>query len=257
MKGLEGKVALLTGGGEGVGRTIALALAARGVRVVVTGRNERALGETVGEIAYGGGKARHLVGDVRDAAHVEAATLRAIEVFGSLDIVIANEGEHGRVALGTDVARAEVILTTNLVGTYHAFDAAARHMKGPGRLVATSSVVDSTTAGHAAVRASKAGILGLVHATALELAQRQITCNAVFPGAVDTDTNEKLLAAIAAENGKSKDEVRAEAVASLPLGRFLEPEEVADVVLFLCSASAAGITGQTIALGAGAPATVF
>jgi NAD(P)-dependent dehydrogenase (short-subunit alcohol dehydrogenase family) len=146
---------------------------------------------------------------------------------------------------------------TNLLGTYHAFDAAARHMKGPGRLIATSSAIDSATSGHAAVSASKAGILGLVRATALELAPRRIACNAVIPGTVDSEVNEKRLAALAAENGKTKDEVRAEAAAGLPLGRLVQPEEVADVILFLCSTSGEGITGQTIAIGAGAPATIL
>ncbi len=82
MRTLEGKTALVTGGGKGIGRAIALALSARGVRVVVTGRQERALGETVGEIAHGGGKARHLAGDVRDPAHLAAAVARAHDVFG-------------------------------------------------------------------------------------------------------------------------------------------------------------------------------
>lgn len=260
MKGLDGKVAVLTGGGEGVGRSIALALAARGVRVLVTGRNERALGETVGEIAYGGGKARHLAGDARDPAHVEAAALRAIEVFGGLDIVIANEGEDARADLGTDVARAGAILTTNLVGTYHAFDAGARHMKGAGRLIAISSADHVDADGHeglgaargrAAFRASRAGILGLVRAAALELAPRGITSNAVLAGPVDAGASEERLAAFAAEQGKTK----AEVLAAVPPGRLLAPEEVADLVVWLCSPAADGITGQSIAIGAGAYAS--
>src|SRR5262245_12371657 len=84
MRTLDGQVALVTGGGKGIGRAIALALGARGVRVVITGREEKALGETVGEIAHGGGKARHLAGDVRDATHLDAAVTRAIDTFGGL-----------------------------------------------------------------------------------------------------------------------------------------------------------------------------
>lgn len=90
MAGLDGKIALITGGGSEVGRAIALALAARGAKVVVTGRSERALGETVGEIAYGGGKARHVVADVTKSAEFTAAAQRATEVFGGLDILVFN-----------------------------------------------------------------------------------------------------------------------------------------------------------------------
>jgi len=85
---LDGKVALVTGGGEGIGKAVALALAARGVRVVVTGPDERAIAETVGEIASGGGKARHLAGDDREVAQIEAAARKAVDVFGALDIIV-------------------------------------------------------------------------------------------------------------------------------------------------------------------------
>lgn len=253
MKGLDGKVALITGGGDAVGRSIALALAARGVRVVVTGSDERALGETVGEIAYGGGKARHLAGDPTSAAHLEAAVARAVEVFGGLDIVVTSANEADRVELGSEPARAEPVLAASLLGASRAFAAAASRMKGPGRLVATSSAPsDAGAVGYAALSASKAGIAGLVRAAALELAPRKITCNAVLTGCVETDVSEKRLAAIAAAQGKSKDEVRATAVAALPLGRFVQPEEVAELVLFLCSSAGDAITGQAIAIGADA-----
>src|SRR5688572_5503975 len=108
MRSLEGQVALVTGGGAALGRASALALAARGVRIVVTGPGEKALGETVGEIAHAGGKARHVVGDPRDAAHLATAAARALEVFGGLDIVVdassgdaadENAGDRGSIAL--------------------------------------------------------------------------------------------------------------------------------------------------------------
>lgn len=255
LKGLDGKVALVTGGGKGIGRSIALALAARGVRIVVTGRDERALGETVGEIVYGGGKARHVPGDVRDAAHLSAAVDRAVEVFDGLDIVIANAGQSGRVDLGDDLARAEAILSTNLMGAYYTFDAAAKRMKGPGRLIAMSSVLAKLgVAGHAAYCASKAGILGLVRATAHELAPRKITCNAVLPGWVDTAMGENGVREIATRDGKTPEEAKAAECAAVPLGRFLEPEEVADLVLFLCSSSGDAITGQALSICGGATA---
>ncbi|MCW5833625.1 MAG: SDR family oxidoreductase [Labilithrix sp.] len=226
MKGLDGKVALVTGGGKGIGRSIALALSARGVRVVVTGRDEKALGETVGEIAYGGGKARHLCGDVRDPAHAAAAIDRAVEVFDGLDIVVANAGQSGRADLGgDDLARAEAILATNLMGAYYTFDAAAKRMKGPGRLVATSGVLaELGVAGYAASRAGGAGVLGLVRATADELAPRRITCNAVVCGWVDTLSASEArdpASRRGAEKRKTEEEAKAAAVA--PLGRLPSP----------------------------------
>jgi NAD(P)-dependent dehydrogenase (short-subunit alcohol dehydrogenase family) len=253
---LEGQVALVTGGGKGIGRAIALALAARGVRVVVTGRDERALGEAVGEIAHGGGKARHLAGDVRDAAHLEAAVDRAVSTFGALDIAIANAGVSGRVALdAADQSRALTILETNLVGAYSTFSAALRRMKGPGRLIAVSSVLAKFgVPGYAAYCASKAGILGLVRAAAHEAADRQITANAIVPGWVETEMAEAGLREIASGTRKTCDEVKADAVRAFPLGRFIEPAEVAELVVFLCSSAGDAITGQAISICGGSTA---
>ena len=229
MWSLEGKTALVTGGGKGIGRAIALALSARGVRVVVTGRQERALGETVGEIAHGGGKARHLAGDVRDPKHLAAAVERAVETFGGLDLVIANAGLPGRVELGAaDLAAAEAVLHTNLMGAYYTFNAAVPRMKGPGRLIAVGNALSEVGApGYAAYCASKAGILGLCRAVAHEVAPRKITCNAVVPGFLQED---------GVEFSRS------------PLGRRVEPEEVAALVVFLCSAAADVVTGQALSV---------
>jgi 3-hydroxybutyrate dehydrogenase len=258
MKGLEGKVALVTGGGKGIGRAISLRLAAGGARVLVTGRDEKALGETVGEIAHGGGKARHLAGDVRDPAHLASAVKKAVEAFSSdgLDIVIANAGQSGRVDLGSpDLDRAEAILRTNLMGAYYTFNAAIPQVKSGGRLIATSSVLAKFgVPGYAAYCASKAGILGLVRAMAHEMGDRKITANAIVPGWVDTDMSELGLSEIAKAEGKTKEEVKATAVTRFPLGRFLEPSEVAELVAFLCSPAADGITGQAISICGGATA---
>jgi NAD(P)-dependent dehydrogenase (short-subunit alcohol dehydrogenase family) len=123
MKDLHGRVALVTGADEDVGKAVALALAARGARVVVMGRDERALAETVGEIACGGGKARHVAGDVRDPKHVAAAVERATEVFGGLDIVVGCAAETTGLELGAGFVPPVAIdvsargITCNAVGS--------------------------------------------------------------------------------------------------------------------------------------------
>jgi NAD(P)-dependent dehydrogenase (short-subunit alcohol dehydrogenase family) len=252
---LEGQVALVTGGGKGIGQAISLALAARGARVVVTGRSERELGEVVGEIVHAGGQARHLAGDVRDPAHARAATARAIDTWGRLDLVVANAGISGSVAMGEagGAERAKAMLDTNLLGAYLTFDAALAVMRGPGRLVATSSVLGKFgVAGQAAYCASKAGLHGLVRAVAAEVGARGITCNAVCPGWVDTSMARARFQELADEAKTTYDAAREAASKSAPLGRFIEAEEVAEVVVFLCSRGAEAITGQAISICGGA-----
>jgi NAD(P)-dependent dehydrogenase (short-subunit alcohol dehydrogenase family) len=252
---LEGQVALVTGGGKGIGEAIALGLSARGARVLVTGRSERELGEIVGEIVHGGGQARHLAGDVRDPAHARAAVARAIDTWGRLDLVVANAGVAGNVALGETggAERAKDILDTNLFGTYLAFDAALAVMRGPGRLLAISSVLGKFgVAGQAAYCASKAGLHGLVRAVAAEVGGRGITCNAICPGWVDTAMARLRIAEIAGEAKTTYEAAREDAAKSAPLGRFVEAEEVADLVAFLCSRAGDAVTGQALSICGGA-----
>jgi len=249
-----GQVALVTGGGKGIGRAIALELAGRGAQVLVTGRDERALGEAVGEIAFGGGQGRHLAGDVRDPAHARASVARAIDTWGRLDVVVANAGVTASAAMGEagGADRARAVFETNLEGAYYVFDAAIAVMRGPGRLIAISSVLGKFgVAGSAAYCASKAGLHGLVRAVAAEVGSRGITCNAVAPGWVDTEMARGRLAAIAEQTRSTYEAVRAEAMADTPIGRFVEPEEVARVVAFLCGAGAGAITGQALSVCGG------
>jgi NAD(P)-dependent dehydrogenase (short-subunit alcohol dehydrogenase family) len=243
---LAGQVAWVTGAGRGIGRSIALELAARGVKVLVTGRAERPLGEVVGEIAFQGGAARHL----------DAAAARAIELWGRLDIVVANAGLGGPAPLtADDPGRSIAILETNLTGSFLTFRAAARAMKGPGALVAVSSVLGKFgVAEYAAYCASKAGVQGLVRATALELGPRGITANAICPGWVDTEMAREGIAAMAEQRGISEKQAKQEACERFPLGRFLEPEEVARFVVFLAGPDGRGITGQSLSICGGSTA---
>ncbi len=253
-RSLEGQVALVTGGGKGIGRAIALELSGNGARVLVTGRGEKALGEVVGEVVHGGGQGRHVAGDVRDAAHVREAVARAVETWGRLDVVVANAGIAGTVAMGEPggIARAKEILETNLLGTYLVFDAALAVMRGPGRLIAISSVLGKFgVPGQAAYCASKAGLHGLVRAVAAEVGPRGVTCNALCPGWVDTEMARSRVAELAAEEKTSYDEARESALGATPLGRFVESAEVARLVVFLCSPAADAITGQALSVCGG------
>lgn len=253
---LEGKVAWVTGGGRGIGRAIALELAGRGARVLVSGRDERRLGEAVGEIVYQRGKARHIVADVRDAAQMDRAAALAVEAWGRLDVVVANAGISGRAPLAeADPALLLDVVQTNLVGTMLTFAAALRVMKGPGRLVAMSSVLGKLgVPDHGAYCASKAGIQGLVRALAHEVGPRRITVNAVCPGWVDTDMAAAGIARIAESTGVTEDAAKRAATSAFPLGRFLEPEEIARFVAFVAGPETDGLTGQSLSVCGGATA---
>jgi NAD(P)-dependent dehydrogenase (short-subunit alcohol dehydrogenase family) len=158
-RSLSGQVALVTGAGGGVGRSVALLLASYGVSVVAVGASEQALGEVVGEAVCGGGKARHVVGDVRDPGTLSRAVERAVDVFGGLDIAVASLG------------------STSVLGASHAFGAALRAMRDGGRLIAMSVV-----ASDAGALGEHAGVVGLVREVALEVGPRRITCNAICAG---------------------------------------------------------------------------
>lgn len=253
---LADKVAWVTGGSRGIGRAIAVHLAGAGAKVVVTGRSERGLGETVGEIAYQGGKAVHLVADVRDAKAMKAAAAHAKATFGGLDIVVANAGLSGTTPLvDGDLSVMEDIVTTNLLGTLYTFRAAASVMDGAGSLVAMSSVLGKFgVPEYGAYCASKSGIQGLVRALAHELGPRKITVNAVCPGWVETDIADLGIARMAESMGKTAADAKAQATSAFPLGRFLDPDEVAWFVVFLAGPSGVAFTGQALSICGGATA---
>ena len=253
---LADKVAWVTGGSRGIGRAIAVHLAGAGAKVLVTGRSERGLGETVGEIAYQGGKAAHLVADVRDPAAMQAAAEHAKATFGGLDVVVANAGVSGTTPLvDGDLSQMQDIVATNLLGTLYTFRAAAAVMSRAGRLVAMSSVLGKFgVPEYGAYCASKAGVQGLVRALAHELGPRKITVNAVCPGWVETDMADLGIRKMAESMGTSEGEAKAEATSAFPLGRFLDPDEVARFVVFLAGPSGDAFTGQALSICGGATA---
>lgn len=241
---LEGKVALVTGGGRGIGRATAERFAREGARVVVSDLEAGPAEETVQVIRKAGGEAVAVAGDVAKRADAQAMVQAAVESFGRLDIVVNNAGIT-RDALTVRIKEGEVrmmseedweaVLAVNLKGTWLVSQAAAAVMipQQSGRVINTASVAARGNIGQANYSASKAGVIGLTRTLALEWARYNITVNCVAPGAVKT----RMTAAI-------PDKIMARLLERIPLGRMAEPEEIAAVHTFLASDEAAYITGQ-------------
>lgn len=253
----DGWHAVVTGAGTGIGRAIALRLASEGARLSLLARNAARLEETANEIrARGGAAALVLPLDVRDRAAVESRFAEAREKQGPIRACVANSGIGGPNGPGAAADRFDDLVATNLSGTYACFRAAERHLATgpePRHLVAIASILARIgVAGYTGYCASKAGILGLVRALAMELAPAQVQVNAVCPGWVDTEMAREGIEGIARAAQRTFDEARAIAMQDVPLGRMSAPEDVAGVVAWLFSPDARGVTGQGIDVNGGA-----
>lgn len=244
---LQGLTSIVTGGGQGIGRAIAQVFAAAGARVLVATRTEKTGAETVELIRAAGGDAQLLVVDFVSRAASKAAVDAALRWFGSLDIVVHNAAvfPHQRIETFTDEAL-DAALTVNLKTAFWLAQIAYPHLRSSrqGRLLFTSSVTGPRTAipGLAHYGASKAGLNGFIRSAALEFASVGITVNGVEPGLVRTPAIEA-----------HTDEGRfAEMAAMIPVGKLGDPTDIADVMLFLASAQAKFVTGQTIIADGGA-----
>jgi len=243
MAGLEGRVALVTGSSRGLGRAIALRLAARGATVVAAARGDHAAG-VVEEIRAAGGQAEIASADVTDEAAVAALVARALERFGRIDILVNNAGiTRDQLMLRMKREDWDAVIATNLTAAFTCVQAVLKTMvrQRSGRIVNVTSIVgQSGNAGQANYAASKAGLIGFTKSLALEVASRNITVNAVAPGLIDTDMTRAI-----------SDGAQAEWAERIPLKRLGTPADVAGAVEFLVSDEAAYITGHVLAVNGG------
>jgi NAD(P)-dependent dehydrogenase (short-subunit alcohol dehydrogenase family) len=249
MAGVDGRIALVTGAGRGIGKVTAELLADRGARVMAVARSEA-------ELAALG--LDYVVADLGTGAGCEQAIAAAEQRLGPVDILVCNHGmgsAHERVIWKQDSALWDETMRINLDGPFHLSRRVTAGMveRGYGRLVYTSSTAGQVAefAG-SAYTSSKHGLLGLMRSVAQDAGPHNVTSNAVLPGWVRTDMAERSAAAEAQERGVTVDEIWAERDKLYPPGRVVTPLEVAEVIAFLASEEASGVNGEaiTVALGA-------
>lgn len=251
---LVGKHALVTGGATGIGFAIAQALVAQGVKVTIAGRTASALELAVDKLRDGG-QIDYVVMDVSSADSVSGAFWHAAQVYGDIDILVNNAGQASSASfLNTSEEQWQQMLAVNLTGTFLCSQQALPAMlkNGWGRIINVASTAGLKGYAYvAAYCAAKHGVIGMTRALAMEVANKGVTVNAVCPGYTETDIVKQAVANIVAKTGRSEEQARAELAAGNPQKRLIQPEEVADAVLWLCSPASAAQNGQAIAVAGG------
>lgn len=249
---LDGKTAIVTGGGRGLGRYMAEALSDAGASVVLCSRKKEPLTEVQREIEAGGGRALAVELDVTDEESVEGVVSAAAESFGSVDVVVNNSGATwGAPPEEMPLERFDQVMRVNVRGTFLMSQAAGRRMieTGAGGAIINISSVAGLVGGHpdymqtVGYNSSKGAIISMTRDLATSWAQRNITVNAIAPGWFPTRMSRGLI-----------EKFEKEMLANIPLGRFGAPEDLKGVVIFLASPAASYVTGQTIVVDGGATA---
>ncbi|MEI8138917.1 MAG: 3-oxoacyl-[acyl-carrier-protein] reductase [bacterium] len=244
MATMTGKVALVTGAARGIGQAIAKKLAGEGCDVALCDLKAEWLTETVGLIEAMGRKVKCFEVDVGNAAAVDAAVNGAVKEFGKIDILVNNAGiTKDTLMIRMSEQDWDAVLTVNLKGTFLFTKAVARPMmkQRTGAIVNVASIIGLIgNAGQCNYAASKAGVIALTKSAAKELAARNVRVNAVAPGFIETKMTEAL-----------PEEVRTKMLGAIPMGRFGQPEDVANVVLFLASDMSSYMTGQVLPICGG------
>ena len=238
---------LVTGGGRGIGRAIALAFAEPGAVVAVAARTRTELENTAAAIHARGAQAVVLALDISDEDAVARGFEKLQAVTPALDVLVNNAGVGGGQPVDqTDTGTWRRVIDTNVWGTFLVTRLAVPLLGDGGRIINMSSVLGRFgVPGYTAYCASKHAIIGFTRALALELVKRGITVNAICPGWVDTDMATDGMRIGANALGMTFDQFRAQAIGAVPIGRIIQPDEVASLVRFLASPQAAAITGQT------------
>lgn len=252
MRGIAGKVALVTGASAGIGRQVALCFAEHGARVALCARREPEGGEVAAEIVRRGGEALFVRADVTRASEVQAVVGKVLERFGQLDFAVNNAGVQGPLLPTAEYEEEEFdrIVAVNLKGSWLCMKYELKAMRGGGAIVNIVSAAGLTVfpTHVSAYTASKHGTIGLTKTAAIEYAPQGVRVNAVCPGAIETEMSDRLL---------ELPEVRQRVSAMHALGRIGKVEEVAPAAVWLCSQEASFITGHALLVDGGALAGKF
>jgi 3-oxoacyl-[acyl-carrier protein] reductase len=244
MPGVEGRVALVTGASQGIGRACALLLASSGAQVALAARNEDKLAETKAQITAAGGTAETFKLDVANEDEVKAVFKAVVAKFGRLDILVNNAGiTRDQLIMRMKRADWDAVMNTNLTGAFLCTQAAISPMlkQRYGRIVNITSIFGQIgQTGQANYSASKAGLIGLTMSVAREVGSRTITCNAVAPGWIETEMTKDL-----------PQEMKDQVLKMIPLGRTGTDVDIANAVRFLASEEAGYITGHVLSVNGG------
>src|SRR3989339_582538 len=241
---LKDKVALVTGSAQGIGKSVAVALARAGANIIISDVNLELANQTAQEVAALGVKAKAYKFNVADLAEVESAVAEMVKEFGKIDILVNNAGiTKDNLLMRMKKEEWDAVIGVNLTGVFNCTKVVGTLMMKQryGRIISIASIVGQMgNFGQANYAATKGGVIAFTKTIARELASRNITANAIAPGFIDTDMTKKL-----------SDEVKQKMLAQIPMGKLGSPDDIANAAVFLASPEADYITGQVLAVNGG------